>query len=91
LTFWDMVARDTPPTSHLGFENERLRRFGVAMRAVGNVHPVYEVLNGEIAVIFRITRRTNQRSDGLLYASSQQDSTLRLFPPRQSCTTSEVA
>jgi hypothetical protein len=45
-SLWDLLALPTPPTSHLGFPRERLRRFGVAMQAAGNVHPVIEVLQG---------------------------------------------
>lgn len=53
-TIWEVIARPDPPATRLGFEKERLRRFGVAMEGGGKVLPVEEVLQGmsEIISIF---------------------------------------
>lgn len=47
VTVWDLLAHPSPPVTYLGFKEERLRRFGVAMEAVGRINPMEEVLSGK--------------------------------------------
>lgn len=53
-TIWDILTRPSADITCFGFENERLRRFGVAMEGVGKVLPVEEVLEGKDALIHKV-------------------------------------
>ena len=48
-TMWELFARPTPPATYLGFETERLRRFGVAMESTGRIGSIDEVFKGKHA------------------------------------------